>query len=250
MSVPRTATVGAAPAIVREQGPGGNGRGMWGEGPGRADSGRGRGLPRIRWRVIVGAALVTAAAGGVVIAHRAAQQPPSTRYVVVTSDVTAGTALSRDHLGTVAIDLPGAVDAVEEDDVDSLIGRVAARPLPAAALLRAGDVLEEGRFADPDEVEVTITLDSTRVPTGALHTGDVVAVLSTDPDGDGTRVLTDRARVAAIGDTEDPDGIGAGGGVRLRLAVVDGDTGAKLVDAAVNEELTLMLPAPGTSEAS
>lgn len=198
----------------------------------------------------MGAALVTAAGGGVVLAHRAAQLPPGTRYVVVTADVPAGAVLSSDELGTVAIDLPSAVDAVPEEDVASVVGRVAAHELRSSGLLREGDLLEADRFADPREVEVAVTLDSSRVPTGALAAGDLVVVLSTAPDGDGTRVLTEAARLVAVGGEEGSDGIGVAGGLQVRLAVADAETGAALVDAAVNEELTLMLPAPGRTEAS
>ncbi len=197
----------------------------------------------LRWRVILGAALVTAAAGGVVFAHRAAQQPPTTQYLVLTADVPAGEAVDGADLGAVALDLPGAVDAVPTDAADQVLGRIASHTLNASGLLRESDLLAEERFVSPDEIEFAVSLDPARVPLGAFGIGDVVHLLATSGTG-GTTELTSHARVTGIGDDTD-DGVGGGSRVRLLLTVPDLAPAAAAVDASVNQELTIVLPAPG-----
>lgn len=199
-----------------------------------------------RWRVAMGAALVTAAAAGVVFAHRSAQQLPTTRFLVVTADVPAGEALDEGDLGSVALDLPGVVDAVPVDEVDRMLGRVSAHHLAASGLLRRSDLLDAQRFVDPAEVEFAVSLDTDRVPLGAFGPGDVVHLLATTADG-GTIEITSAARVTGIGDDAEPV-VGTESRVRLRLTVADLQQAAAAVDASVTQELTIVLPAPGILE--
>ncbi len=197
-------------------------------------------------RAVVGGLLVALAAAGVLSAHRAASTPPSTRYLVLTADVAAGTTLSADHLGSVALDLPGELAAVQETEAANILGRVAATGLDELDLLRPGDVHEPGRFADPDAVEVALDLPSSRAMLGALERGDRVEVLATDPAAAGT----DRVAGATVVDPGDAQrgGIGSASTVTVRLSVVDGDVAAAVVDASVRAEVTLALPAPVEDE--
>jgi hypothetical protein len=205
--------------------------------------------PRLRWRAVVGAALVTIAAGGVVFAHRAAQRPPSERWVVAVAEVPAGRPLRTDDLGTVAIDLPEGIDAVPARRAQSVVGRVTAHPLGRSALLRESDLLEEGRFRDPEEVEVAVSLDPARVPLGAFGPGDTVHLLRTSPEGD-TTALTSQARVVQVGDGGDGDGIGGSASVRVRLTLPDIGAAIEATSAAVAAELTVALPAPSPDGSS
>lgn len=199
--------------------------------------------PRLRWRAVVGAALVTAAAGGVVFAHRAAQRPPTQRWVVAVAEVPAGRPLGTEDLGTVAIDLPEGIDAVPAQQVESVIGRATSHPIARSTLLQESDLLEEGRFRDPEEVEVAVSLDPARVPLGAFGPGDTVHLLRTSPEGD-TTALTSQARVVQVGDGGDGDGIGGGSLLRVRLTLPDLPAAIETTSAAVGEELTVALPAP------
>lgn len=200
----------------------------------------------MRWRAIVGAALVTASAFGVVFAHRAAQSPPQTRFLVVTSSVDAGEVLEARHLGSVAIDLPEAVDAVPTDRSDAVLGRVASHSLEPSELLSELALLDGDRFTAAGETEVAVSVDPTRTPVGQFATGDRVTVLSSAEAG--TRELAANARVTRI-DGDDGDGsIGGSAQLRIGLALADMEEASAVVDAAVKEELTIVLSGPGTGE--
>jgi len=200
---------------------------------------------------VVGAALITVAAGSVLVAGRAAQRPPSTRWLVLTEDVAAGRPVTEDDLGSVAIDLRGAIDAVPADDAGDVVGRVALHPLEASGLLRATDLAEPGRFTTPEQTEVVVTLDAARAPVDELAGGADVTVLATDASGDAAATTTVAEGVGAVLlDVDDGgEGIGADGGVRVRLSAADATTASRIVDAAVLANLTLVVPAPSGATA-
>lgn len=200
-----------------------------------------------RWRAVIGAALLTLAAGGVVFSHRAAQQPPSQRYVITVGEIATGESITAEDLGTVALDLPDAVDAIPAEEVDQVIGRVAGHSVGPSGLVRESDLLAPGTFEHRDEIQVAVSLDPARVPLGAFAHGDVVHLLRTTADGV-TATLTTDARVTRIGDGEggDPDDSGIGGGspVRVHMTVPDIGQASEVISASVTEELTIVLPAP------
>lgn len=200
----------------------------------------------MRWRAIVGAALVTASAFGVVFAHRAAQSPPQTRFLVVTSPVDAGEVLEARHLGSVAIDLPEAVDAVPADRSDAVLGRVASHSLEPSELLSESALLDRERFAEAGETEVAVSVDPGRTPVGQFATGDRVSVLSSAEEG--TRELASNARVTRIDGDDGDASIGGTAQLRIGLALADLQEASAVVDAAVKEELTIVLSGPGTAE--
>jgi Flp pilus assembly protein CpaB len=195
-------------------------------------------------RAVVGGILVALAAAGVFVGHRQASQPPTTRYVVATRAVAMGDALHAEDLGTITVELPRGVTAIPSDEATGLVGRVAATPLDELDLLRPGDVLEQGRFADPSSVEVSLELPPARALQGIIRDGSVVDVLSTDPDGEGTAVLARSVRVTSVSDRSEDGGIGASGAVRVLVSVPGTDAAAQLVDAAVRTDITLVLPRP------
>lgn len=201
----------------------------------------------MRWRAIVGAALVTAAAFGVVFAHRAAQSPPQTRFLVVTSAVDAGEVLSARHLGSVAIDLPEAVDAVPTDRSDAVLGRVASHSLEPSELLSESALLDSDRFTVAGETEIAVSVDPARTPVGQFATGDRVTVLSSAEEG--TRELAANARVTRIDGDDEQASIGGSAQLRIGLALADMGEASAVVDAAVREDLTIVLSGPGTGEA-
>jgi Flp pilus assembly protein CpaB len=197
--------------------------------------------------VLVGIALVAAAASMVLVAHRSAHRPPRHRWLVAVAQVPIGTPLDRAHLGAAPIDLPRGVQAIAVTDLDDVLGRVTARPIADGQLLTPDDLHPPGRFEGGDGVEVTVTLDARRWPHDGIEVGDRVDVLSTDPDGDGTRDLVSRARLVALDDGGGGGDLGGVGGTRVRLAVPDPAAATALVDAAVREELTVVLPAPSAA---
>lgn len=196
-------------------------------------------------RAVFGAALIAVAAFGVVFAHRAAQRSPTQRYVVVTSEVPAGTELEASKLGTVALELPSGIDAVRAERADEVIGRLAGRTIAGSTLLSEADLVDPDRFVDPAETEVAISLDPERTPLGQFGVGDHVALFATDETG--TEALAERARVTRL-DSEESGAIGSGSSVRVGLALERRETAEAVIDAAVNSELTVALGAPEPTE--
>ncbi|MBS1838173.1 MAG: hypothetical protein JST64_10820 [Actinobacteria bacterium] len=196
-------------------------------------------------RATLGAALVVVAAAGVLSAHRAATRPSVDRFVVVSRDVEAGTKLTPQDLGTLAMDLPDGMAAVSAAEARSLVGDTTVHRLRALDLVRRSD-LDGGVGAPaPGSVEVPVEVDRARSLGSAAHAGSRVDVLSTDPEGTGTVVLASNALVVAVdhGDR----GIGSSGGSRFRLALPDPTTAAAVVDASVRARLTLVLPDQGAA---
>lgn len=204
----------------------------------------GRIASRVPWRAVLGAALITCAAAGVLVAHRSAQQPPSSRYLVATRDIAAGEVVNRDDLGSVAVDLPAALSATPASDASEVVGRVAATNIGASSLVGAEQLLEDGRLLDPSHVEVTITVDPLRAPLDAIAAGETIHLLTTDPNGKGSRVLSENVRLVSVSDEDDSSGIGSAVGVSVRLGLPDVETATSVVDAAVREEITLVVPSP------
>lgn len=193
-------------------------------------------------RAVVGAMLVATAAAAVLVAHRSASQPPTTRFVVLTQQVDAGQAVTADDLGTIAAEVPAGVSVVEEGDAEDLVGRVARTSLRPMDLLRSTDLYDAGRITGPGTTEVAVELGPAAALLDTIEVGDLVDVLSTDPDGEGTSTIARAVRISAIQGDADEAGIGASGTVRVRLGVPDAATAETLVDAAVRTELTLALP--------
>lgn len=197
-------------------------------------------------RAVLGAALVTVAAAGVLVAHRSATQPPSSRHVVATRAIAVGETIGADDLGTVAADLPDDVSTVDGSRAEDLVGRVAASALQPLDLVRPTDLLDDGRFLDPDAVEIALELPPARALHGTATPGSRVDVFRTDPDGSGTEVLATGIRVSEV-DSGDGDGIGASGSVRVLLSVPGAELATRVVDASLRAEVTLALPRPGAT---
>lgn len=187
---------------------------------------------------------MASAVAGVLVAHRAASQPPSDRFVVVTSQVDAGSTLRSEDLGTVAAQLPDGVSAVPSERAEQMVGRVARVGLEPMAMLRDDDLFDHGRFTPPATTEVVLDLPPSRALLGTVRVGDRVDVLSTDPNGQGTAVVAAGVTVTEAGADHDGGSIGSASTVEVRLGLPDGVSAASLVDAAVRTELTLVLPSP------
>ena len=198
-------------------------------------------------RAVVGAILIAVAGSGVLMAHRAASAPPASRYVVVTADLAAGSVVKASDLGTLAIDVPAGLNVVPARDVRRVVGRVTRTELTELDPLRSDDLFERGRFSSPGSVEVGVEVKPARALAGAVKAGDVVDVMSTDPDGAGTTTLTTGATVVSVSGRSDGASIGTSSTLSVRLALDDGTVAPDVVDAAVRAQITLVLPSPARS---
>lgn len=195
-------------------------------------------------RALIGSVLIVTAAAGVLVAHRAATSPPTTRFVVVTRDVPAGTEITADALGSVAIDLPSSLQAVAVADANDVIGAVARHDIAKMDLLRPGDLRDPATTPDAESVVVPVEIETARALAESVHPGSRVHVLATDPDGSGTVVLASDVLVVAV-EAGDRDGIGASGTASYRLALPDAEAATAVVDASVRKQLTLVVPEGG-----
>ena len=192
-------------------------------------------------RATVGAALVVVAAAGVLSTHRAATAAPDERVVVATRSVPSGTVLTADDLGTVAMDLPEGMAAVTADRAEELIGTTSRHDLREMDLVRRSDVARADSDPAAGSTIVPVEVPRTRALVDSVHRGSRVEVLATDPDGTGTRVLATDVLVVGVDDSGSDDGIGVSDRVGYRLAVLDADTAAAVVDASVRSELTIVM---------
>jgi hypothetical protein len=136
------------------------------------------------------------------------------------------------------------LSVVPAEQADDVVGRVARTTLRPMDLLRSTDLFDAGRFSAAAATEVAVELRPAQALLGTIAVGDLVDVLSTDPDGQGTATVALAVRVSAVRGNGDDEGIGATGTVRVRLGVPDAATAEALVDASVRTELTLALPLP------
>lgn len=195
-------------------------------------------------RAVVGGVLISVSALGVFGAHRGAERTPTDRFVVATHDIAAGTVVEESDLGSIALDLPDDIAAVGIGDVDHIVGRVASGDIAELELISENDVYDDAHFIRTGATRLTLDLPPARAMHEVVTAGDTVSVLSTDPQGTGTVVLSDSALVLSSTATSG-DSIGTSGVVRVVLAVTDPDEVLAVTDASVNSELTLVLVEPG-----
>ena len=192
-------------------------------------------------RALVGGALIALAALGVFGAHRNANSDHGERFVVATRDIAPGTVIKRSDLGAVKLDLPDGISAIGVGDATDLIGRVVSGPIAELELISADDFLPADHFVQPDGVDLAIDLPAARAMEGVVTAGSIVTVLSTDPEGAGTTVLTDAALVSSI-QAPSRDSISSAGAVRVVLSVQGQELASSIVDASIRSDLSLVLP--------
>lgn len=190
-------------------------------------------------RAVVGGALVALAAIGVFSAHRGSESAPTTRFVVAAREIPAGTTITRDDLGVIAVDLPEDISAIEAEDATGLIGRVAGNDISELEFVSDNDLVSASKFNRPGTFQLAVDMPAARAMQGVIHAGDVVSVMSTDTEGAQTTQLTDQALVHSVS-SPSRDSIGASGSVRVVLSVPGQDLATEMVNAAVRSELTLV----------
>jgi Flp pilus assembly protein CpaB len=178
------------------------------------------------------------AALAVISTVQAARPETTTRAVVVAAaDLEAGDVLQADDVETVQVD-PALVPSGAVDPTAPPFGRTLAGPV------RAGEPLTDVRLVQAELLSgfppgtVLATVRVFDPSTAALvEPGDRVDVVGTDPRGDGTTVVASAATVVARPST---DATALGDGAPLVLAV-DEVTALELADAAVHQQLTILI---------
>jgi len=120
--------------------------------------------------------------------------------VVATRDVAAGTVLSRADLDTrsVFVDDTWLASLVPDQDLGSLVGRVAPEPLHAGLPVERVQVAPRELLRDGEEA-IELPVEPTAVANGEVHIGDWVQVWATaKASGAHTQSVLDRARVIDI----------------------------------------------------
>lgn len=138
-----------------------------------------------------------------------------TAVVVVVRKVPAGHLIERADVSTVAV--AGAVTAIASQNVESVVGEVAAVPLLPNMLLQRSMITTEPALA-PTQAQVGVAVRSGQIPADGLAPGDAVTVVELPatgaPESTTASVLVDRATVFAARD--DP---ALAGGTLLTLVV-------------------------------
>ena len=138
-----------------------------------------------------------------------------TAVVVVVRQVPAGHLIAREDVSTVAV--AGAVTAIEGQNLESVVGQVAAVPLLPNMLLQRSMITTERALA-PTQAQVGVAVRSGQIPADGLAPGDAVTVVELPatgaPESATASVLVDRATVFAVRD--DP---ALAGGTLLTLVV-------------------------------
>lgn len=138
-----------------------------------------------------------------------------TAVVVVVRQVPAGHLIERADVSTVAV--AGAVTAIAGQNVESVVGEVAAVPLLPNMLLQRSMITTEPVLA-PTQAQVGVAVRSGQIPADGLAPGDAVTVVELPatgaPESATASVLVDRATVFAVRD--DP---ALAGGTLLTLVV-------------------------------
>lgn len=138
-----------------------------------------------------------------------------TAVVVVVRQVPAGHVIARTDLSTVAV--AGAVTAVSGQNLDSVVGQVAAVPLLPNMLLQRSMITTEPSLT-ATVAQVGVAVRSGQIPADGLAPGEAVTVVELPatgaPESASASVLVDRATVFAVRD--DP---ALAGGTLLTLVV-------------------------------
>lgn len=186
------------------------------------------------------AALLTAVAVATGV-HAAATPPPATVEVVVAAhDLPAGVVLTSEDLRPAGFG-PDSVPAGATDDLGDTVGRTLAAPL------RAGEPVTDVRLVGPSLTDGYPGLSAVpvRLPDAGmadlLRVGDVVDLVSADPQGGAATVVAADVPVLAVPATTVE--VGASG-LPGRLVVVGAAPGdvPRIADASARTFLTVAFP--------
>ena len=193
---------------------------------------------------IIGVLIVLGSALGGLLWSRTTT--PRTDVLVAARDIPAGRQLSDSDLRVVHLSTDGLVASITVAQRSTVIGQMAAVPIPAGALLAPSEFGRDAGLAD-DEAVVGVVLAPGAAPTADLRGGDRVAVIEADKSssttspaaGSGTSVIT-TANVYAV----DRGGSSSGTFVSLR---VPASLAARVAAAAAGDRIRLVLLSPGAN---
>ena len=185
-------------------------------------------------RTLAGVVLAVIAAAGT---FALTQPPPRTPVLVAGADLPSGTPLSRLPVETREVAVSDGLIPAGSD----LDGMVLSTPIRHGEPLLASLLEPRARLAAPDALAVT--LDTGHAAQGLLLPGDLVDVYATlaisEPGAERHVTQLVAADVLVIDADSGDDGFGAGGEVRILLAV-DDELAAALVLALRSGEIDLI----------
>lgn len=164
--------------------------------------------------------------------------------VALAGDVEAYDTVERSDLRTVRVAAPRGLDVVGVDDLDEVVGRVAASDLPARSLLVDADLFPDGEeLMSEDEAVVGVRVPAGAAPVELARGRAVLAVLRPTATARGTAGADGEARSVEgwVLRAESVES-GAGqvtGGLSVSV-VVPRDDATSVADAAADDRLSLV----------
>lgn len=126
--------------------------------------------------LIAGAGL--AILGGLGAATMAASAGDRRPVLVAAQDVAAGHTITAQDLTEALVAVDAGVSVLPAEELDQVVGQVAAAALPAGSLLAAGDLVPEGP-PTAGQVVVPLPVTTTMMPAAGLEPGDRLLVVDT-----------------------------------------------------------------------
>lgn len=194
-------------------------------------------------RAVVGALLIAAAAVGVFAAYLNATAEPDTRWLVASQDISAGTPLTQDLMGEIAIDIPpqaqsGAIDAADFAAVEGRVTRT---------VVARGQLLNESNLIDADAADATarmsFPIERARAVGGGLRPDDVVDVVATFGTGGSTETRY-VARNVVIAELPEVDSGSLGGSGYVITLALESDDDVLAVAEAIDTGEVFIVRAP------
>lgn len=190
-------------------------------------------------RAVLGGLLVSLAVAGILIASQLGEDATFQDVVVARQDLAPGTVIEPAHVEEVRMRLADDADWVVPS-ADAVIGSVVLGPVGQNEFLQVSNIAEGGPDTLPSGLaEVSIEIESSRAP-ASLSAGELVSILSTTEDGEGSRTMLVADRVTVLSYSTGTDGDFSGGDTVLRLGVADGDTATAIVSAAVTSDVSVL----------
>ena len=190
-------------------------------------------------RAVVGALLVTISALGLYAANRAAAEPPETTWLVARRDIPSGHRITAADLGRARMQLIGETEAVSFSDPGDVIGHLSISPVAKDELLQRSDIATH-RAATGSARRLTLDLTAAQALDGQIAPGDLVDIAATGADPGSTQLIVRSALISSV-DSGDGGSVGARGGIRVSLVVVDADAAQLVIDAAEHGKVTLIV---------
>jgi Flp pilus assembly protein CpaB len=165
--------------------------------------------------------------------------------LVAAHDIPAGRRISDADLRVARLSSDGGVAMIAANERGSVMGEVAAVPIPSGALLAPSQFGQSATIHD-DEAVVGVVLSPGATPTGDLRPGDRVAVVAAAKDAPATPTDPSAAAVLATATVFSVDGAASNDGLAVSLRV-PAASATRVVAAAANGSVRLVLLPPGAT---